>query len=357
MPQTWDLRSDTATTPTSSMLSAMINARVGDDVLGEDPTVNELEQTVARLCGHESALFCVSSTMANQLAIRTHLSNPPESMLCHWDSHVFKYESGGTSLHSQALMIPIHPTQGRVNLTVEDIKKHFVRGNFLGHCAPTHLVALENTLSGVIMPIDDIKEISQFVREDTGSGAAALVHMDGSRLWNAAMSKGHGGAELQEYARHVDSLSLCLSKGMGCPVGALLVGSRRFIEKARHFRKAFGGGWRQAGILAAAGLYAIEHVWPTMPATHERARRLARGLESVGFVLALPVHTNMVLLDSTKEVGVSATELAQTLKPKGIILGAVYEGTMLRIVLHHQIDDECVETILATARELSSDRH
>ncbi|KAJ2744333.1 Threonine aldolase [Coemansia sp. BCRC 34301] len=346
MSRTWDLRSDTATTPTGPMLAAMVAARVGDDVLGEDPTVNELEQRVARLCGHESSLFCVSSTMANQLAIRTHLSNPPESMLCHWDSHVFKYESGGASLHSQAQMIPVLPTQGRTNLTVDDIKRHFVQGDFLGHRAPTHLVALENTLSGVIMPIEDIQQISHFVRKDK----SALVHMDGSRLWNASADTENGGVELHEYARHVDSLSLCLSKGMGCPIGALLVGSRQFIAKARHFRKAFGGGWRQAGILAAAGIYAIEHVWPTMPDTHERARRLARGLQSLGFELALPVHTNMVLLDSTKDVGVSLADLTQTLLSKGIILGAVYEGAMLRIVLHYQIDDECVDTILATIK-------
>ncbi|KAJ2058064.1 Threonine aldolase [Coemansia sp. S146] len=342
MSRTWDLRSDTATTPTADMLSAMVSAHVGDDVLGEDPTVNELEQTVARLCGHESALFCVSSTMANQLAIRTHLCNPPESLLCHWDSHIFKYESGGASLHSQAQMIPIKPSQ--LNLTVDDIRSHFIQGTLLGHRAPTHLVALENTLSGVIMPIDDIREISEFTRN-----MDALVHMDGSRLWNAAADE----KELREYAGLVDSLSLCLSKGMGCPVGALLVGSRQFIDKARHFRKAFGGGWRQAGILAAAGLYAIKYVWPTMPVTHMQAKRLAQGLDLLGYALALPVHTNMIMLDNTKSASVSTEELSQALKPKGIILGAVYEGTYLRIVLHHQIDDECIDVILATANVLA----
>ncbi|KAJ2393417.1 hypothetical protein H4S02_000218 [Coemansia sp. RSA 2611] len=242
---------DTATTPSPAMLAAMVSAPVGDDVLGEDPTVNELEHMVANLCGHESALFCVSSTMANQLAIRTHLCNPPESMLCHWDSHIFKYESGGTSLHSQAQMIPIKSSP---NLSVQDIKDHFITGSFLGHCAPTHLVALENTMSGVVMPIADIRDIGQFTRS-----MGALVHMDGSRLWNAAADK----KELREYATLVDSLSLCLSKGMGCPV-----------------------------------------------------------------------------------------ELSQALKPKGVILGAVYEGSHLRIVLHHQIDDECVDMILATVNKL-----
>ncbi|KAJ2032766.1 Threonine aldolase [Coemansia sp. S610] len=340
MPPTWDLRSDTATTPSPAMLAAMVSAPVGDDVLGEDPTVNELEHMVANLCGHESALFCVSSTMANQLAIRTHLCNPPESMLCHWDSHIFKYESGGTSLHSQAQMIPIKSSP---NLSVQDIKDHFITGSFLGHCAPTHLVALENTMSGVVMPIADIRDIGQFTRS-----MGALVHMDGSRLWNAAADK----KELREYATLVDSLSLCLSKGMGCPVGALLVGTRQFIDKARHFRKAFGGGWRQAGILAAAGIYAINHIWPTMPATHALAKRLAQGLGQCGYSLALPVHTNMVMIDTAKSPSVSTTELSQALKPKGVILGAVYEGSHLRIVLHHQIDDECVDMILATVNKL-----
>ncbi|KAJ2732416.1 Threonine aldolase [Coemansia sp. BCRC 34962] len=345
MSPTWDLRSDTATTPTPAMLVSMASAPVGDDVLGEDPTVNKLEHLVANLCGHESALFCVSSTMANQLAIRTHLCNPPESMLCHWDSHIFKYESGGASLHSQAQMIPIKPSL--INLSVQDIKSHFIPSNFLGHCAPTHLVALENTLSGVVMPIADIHDIGQFARS-----MGALVHMDGSRLWNAAA----GERELREYATHVDSLSLCLSKGMGCPVGALLVGPRQFIDKARHFRKAFGGGWRQAGILAAAGLFAISHIWPTMPATHALAKRLAQGLGLCGYSLALPVHTNIVMIDVAKSPSVSTMELSQALKPKGVTLGAVYEGSYLRIVLHHQIDDECIDVILATANELLAAR-
>ncbi|KAJ2824784.1 Threonine aldolase [Coemansia sp. 'formosensis'] len=340
MSRTWDLRSDTATVPTADMLSAMVSAPVGDDVLGEDPTVNELERMVAQLCGHEAALFCASSTMANQLAIRTHLRNPPESMLCHWDSHVFKYESGGTSLHSQAQMIPIKPA---MNLTVDDIKSHFIQGNMLGHRAPTHLVALENTMSGVVMPVADVREIGYFARD-----MGAVVHMDGSRLWNAAK----GENELREYAMLVDSLSLCLSKGMGCPVGALLVGSRAFVDKARHFRKAFGGGWRQAGILAAAGIYAIKNIWPTMPATHALAKRLAQGLVSLGCVLALPVDTNMVLIDIAKSAGVLTVELSDALRSRGVIWGAVYEGSYLRLVLHHQIDDECVDIILATANQL-----
>ncbi|KAJ2471720.1 Threonine aldolase [Coemansia sp. RSA 2322] len=339
----WDLRSDTVTKPTADMLAAMVAAPVGDDVFGEDPTVNELEQTVAGLCGHEAALFCASATMANQLAIRTHLHNPPESVICHADSHIYKYEAGGASLHSQAQTIPIKP-QG-ANLTVGDISRHFISDDRLGHQAPTHLITLENTLSGVLMPLQDIIEIGQYAKSQ-----GAKVHLDGSRLWNAAAEEKR---ELGEYAQHSDSLSLCLSKGMGCPVGALLVGSRQFVSRARLFRKAFGGGWRQAGILAAAGLYAIQTVWPAMPATHERARRLARGLEARGFKLALPVHTNMVML-STNTSGKSANvaeSLAESLLAKGIVLASVYDGE-LRIVLHHQIDDECVDIILGTADSL-----
>ncbi|KAJ1958851.1 Threonine aldolase [Dipsacomyces acuminosporus] len=173
--------------------------------------------------------------------------------------------------------------------------------------------------------------------------------MDGSRLWNTSIAT---GISIKEYAQYVDSLNLCLSKGMGCPVGALLVGSKEYIEKARHFRKLFGGGWRQAGILAACGIYAIDNIWPTMKDTHERTKRLADGLVKLGFKLALPVQTNMVSIDSgNSDSSVDADRLGEALKEKNIIMGTVYEGN-LRIVLHHQIDDACVDTILETANEL-----
>ncbi|KAJ2157725.1 Threonine aldolase [Coemansia sp. RSA 552] len=340
----WDLRSDTATKPSMAMLQFMMVAKVGDDGLGEDPTVKELEARVASLCGKEAALMCASSTMSNQVAIRTHLRNPPESVLCHWHSHVFQYESGGAAFHSQAMMIPVAPTDS-VNLTAQTVEKNLVLDTHLGHKAPTGLIALENTLMGAVMPLDDLKDIGELARKHR-----IPVHVDGARLWNASVAS---GVDLAEYCRHADSINLCLSKGMGAPVGALLVGSTEFINKARHFRKLFGGAWRQAGLLAAAGLYAIDHIWPTMKDTHALTRRLADGLVDLGFSLVLPVETNMVLVGTHREAwanGVHA-RLVDILEERRVLLGGVYEGC-LRIVLHHQISDECVDIILAAAKDL-----
>ncbi|KAJ1946793.1 Threonine aldolase [Linderina pennispora] len=171
--------------------------------------------------------------------------------------------------------------------------------------------------------------------------------MDGSRLWNASIAS---GISLAEYAKEVDSVNLCLSKGMGCPVGAILAGSEEFIRKARHFRKLFGGGWRQAGILAAAGLYAIDNIWPTMAKTHEQTKRLADGLFELGFKPLLPVETNMILLDPS-DARVDSDELSRELAKQGVILDTVYEGSV-RIVTHNQIDDECIDLVLSVARGL-----
>ncbi|KAJ2807623.1 Threonine aldolase [Coemansia guatemalensis] len=346
----WDLRSDTMTKPTAGMLSAMVNAPLGDSVFGEDPTVNKLERRAAELCGKDAALFCVSSTMCNQLAIRCHLLNPPQSLICHLRSHVYEYESGGASMHSQAMMIPVTPANS-VNLTAADVQKHLILDNFMGIKAPTGLIALENTFHGTIMPLEDMEDIAALAREHE-----IPVHIDGSRLWNASVAT---GISLAEYSRNADSVNLCLSKGMGCPVGAVLVGSTKFINKARHMCKAFGGGWHQAGILAAAGLFAIDHIWPTMKESHALTRRLADELVAMGFDLIAPADTNMILLAEHKQNedgGSSASEklhvqLTDALKAKGVIVGAVYQGC-LRLVLHHQIDAQCVNIVIATAKRI-----
>ncbi|KAJ2724783.1 Threonine aldolase [Coemansia sp. Benny D115] len=332
------------TTPTEGMRAAMFSAPVGDDVYGEDPTVIALESRVAALCGKPAALFCASSTMANQLAIRTHLRSPPESLLCHADSHVFLYESGGAALHSQATAIPVKPLdKSRANLSVEDVRRAFISDRMMGLKAPTGLITLENTFSGALMPLEDIREISVFAHENN-----VPVHLDGSRLWNAAVAEGR---ELSEYAEHVDSLNLCLSKGMGCPVGAVLVGSEQFIARARQFRKAFGGGWRQAGILAAAGLYAIDEIWPRMHESHERAKTLAECLVRAGFELALPVDTNMVLVREPRDKPGAQESLVARMSELGVRVESPYDGC-LRLVLHHQIDDECVAIFKSAVKTL-----
>ncbi|KAI9477026.1 pyridoxal phosphate-dependent transferase [Coemansia mojavensis] len=337
-----DFRSDTVTKPTAGMMAAMLAAPVGDSVFGEDPTVLELESRVAKLCNKEAALFCASSTMGNQLAIRAHLHSPPESILCHAKSHIFQYESGGASLLSQAMMLPVAPANS-INLTASDVEKNLILDNSFCHKAPTKLVALENTFSGAVMPLEDMQQIAALAH-----GYGIPVHLDGSRLWNASAAT---GISITEYVKDMDSVNLCLSKGMGCPVGALLVGSAAFIDKARHFRKVFGGGWRQAGILAAAGLYAIDHIWPTMKHSHGQARRLADGMTQMGFSLVLPVETNMVLLDMDAEHKSACEKLIDALKAEGVTLGLVYEGS-LRLVVHHQIDDACIDLVLTTAKKL-----
>ncbi|KAI9504829.1 threonine aldolase [Coemansia spiralis] len=319
----WHLRSDTVTKSTPEMLTRMVSSAVGDDVYGEDPTVTELENKVAHLCNKSAALFCASSTMCNQIAIRAHISQ--------------QYECRGASLHTQAMMPPIG---AHGNLAKKDVEENLILGHFLYHMAPTRLV---------LMSLDDVREISELCKLHK-----IPIHMDGARLWSASIATGHS---LVAYAQHVDLLNLCLSKGMGCPVGALLVGSAEFIERARHFRKAFGGGWREAGVLTAARLFAIENIWPTMEYSHNLAQRLALGLVDLGFSLALSVETNIVFIseDTGNEGAVVGKQelmkLVNYLKTKGIILESPYQGS-IRIVLHYQITEECIEVILDAAREL-----
>ncbi|KAJ1951318.1 Threonine aldolase [Linderina macrospora] len=338
----WDLRTDTATKPSPEMFQHMAQAEVGNDVFGEDPTVNKLEKRVAELLGKPAAVFVASSTMSNQIAVRTHLRNPPETVLCHSHAHIYRHEAGGISFHSQAMVVPVTPANGP-NLTVDDVKREFIEDDGDFHCAPTRLIALENTFTGVVMPIEDIREIRKFANEK-----GIPVHMDGARLWNASVAS---GLSLADYAKEVDSVNLCLSKGMGCPVGAILAGSEEFIQKARHYRKLFGGGWRQAGVLAAAGLFSIDHIWPTMAKTHEQTKRLADGLSELGFKPILPVETNIILIDPS-EAKVDWGELTKQLAKHGVNMDTVYGGT-IRIVLHNQIDDACVDLVLSVAKGMT----
>ncbi|KAJ3103817.1 Threonine aldolase [Phlyctochytrium planicorne] len=220
------------------MWEAMRKAPVGDDVMEEDPTVKELEVMVSELTGKEDALFCVSGTMSNQIGIRTHLKSPPHSVLCDASSHVYNYEAGGISFHSQATVTPVRPQPGKTNLTLDAVKDNLILSDDV-HYAPTKLVCLENTMNGEIMALPDIREISEYARS-LGIG----MHLDGARLWNASVAT---GISLKEYGKDFDSvrillMSLCLSKGLGAPIGSILVGDKAFIRKARHYRKLFGGG-------------------------------------------------------------------------------------------------------------------
>lgn len=320
---------DTFTTPTESMLKAMLSASQGDAVYGEDETMVDLEAKVAKIAGKESGLFMVSGTMSNQIAIRCHLHQPPHSVLCDHRAHVYTSEAAGLAILSQAMVTPVVPSNG-VYLTLEDVKSSIIDYDD-DHVAPTRVISLENTLGGSIMPIEEIKRISDFARSK-----GVKMHLDGARLWHASAAT---GIDMAEYGKLFDTMSLCLSKGMGAPVGSVLVGSSSLITKAKWIRKQQGGGIRQSGILAAAANVAIDEVWPTMPRTHQRAKETARYLrENYGVQFEIPVDTNFIFLDCPRS-GISTKIFVEEGKKRGLKL---FDN---RLVFHHQISDSAIEAL------------
>ncbi|KAK3846709.1 MAG: pyridoxal phosphate-dependent transferase [Linnemannia gamsii] len=335
-----DFRSDTATAPTPEMFAAMMKCSLGDDVYNEDDSVKKLERYVATLCGHEAALFCSSGTMTNQLAHRVHLCNPPQSAMVDIRSHVFNYEAGGISFHSQAAVYPLIPANNKY-LTAEDVASRLVLDVDV-HYAPTRVVSLENTLNGTIQPIEEIERIRQLTKEHD-----IKLHLDGARLWHASIAT---GISMKEYCSHFDTISLCLSKGIGAPIGSILVGSEAVIKKARHFRLLFGGGWRQAGLLAEAALWGIKNNWPTMEETHRRAKWLERVFLQVGCQITNEVDTNMVWVDTTN-AGFTVDDLIVELAKEGIKISG--SGCQARVVLHYQITDDAVQRFIDVLRSLA----
>ncbi|KAI9281915.1 pyridoxal phosphate-dependent transferase [Sporodiniella umbellata] len=334
----YDFRSDTVTAPTDDMFELMKKASRSDDVFQEDKSVNDLQDYVAELTGHESALFCASGTMTNQLALLTHLVSPPHSVACDSRAHVFLWEAGGISFHSRASVSPIVASNG-IHITSEEIE-----GNLLGediYSAPTRVISLENTLNGMIFPIEEIAKISTMARS-RGLG----MHLDGARLWNASQET---GISLKEYGKHFDSMSLCLSKGVGAPIGSIVVGSHKFVDRVRHHRKLFGGGWRQAGFMAVAAQYGIDHIWPTMKETHTLAKYLSNELVALGIDLQVPTHTNMIFIDTTRSGLEVERDLIPALAERNIKMGGM--GKKARLVLHHQIDRQGVDSLLEVVRE------
>ncbi|KAG0038936.1 Threonine aldolase [Podila clonocystis] len=323
------------------MFDAMMKSSLGDDVYYEDDSVKALEKYVAALCGHEAALYCSSGTMTNQLAHRVHLCNPPQSAMVDIRSHVFNYEAGGISFHSQAAVVPIMPANGH-HLTVEDLEPRLVQDVDV-HYAPTRVVSLENTLNGTVMPLEEIVRIRAFTNEHN-----VKLHLDGARLWHASIAT---GISMKEYCSHFDSISLCLSKGIGAPIGSILVGSKQVIKKARHFRLLFGGGWRQAGFLAEAALWCIKTNWPSMERTHWQAKWLEQALEHVGCMITNPVDTNMIWID-TSDTGFIVEDLIEELSHVGIKMTG--SGTAARLVLHYQISDQVIEAFIGVLRRMAS---
>lgn len=320
-----DLRSDTVTKPTPEMRRAMAQAEVGDDVYGEDPTVNRLQERAAKLLGFEAALFVPSGTMGNQVAIAVH-TRPGQEVIVEAQSHTYNVEMATMARFSGVQPRVLFGERGV--FTAAQVEAA-IRPN-LYYLAQTGLVCLENThnaAGGRIWPLAGAREILEVAHRH-----GIPVHLDGARLFNAAVALGVPASEL---VRGFDSVMFCLSKGLGAPVGSMLCGSREFIEEARRVRKAMGGGMRQAGILAAAGLYALEHHIERLAQDHENAKILAEGLSQIPCLSVTPPETNMVLVEILR--GPTAAELGERLRRRGVLVapaGAGTEARKLRLVTH-----------------------
>lgn len=307
-----DLRSDTVTRPTPGMRAAMAAAEVGDDVYRDDPTVTRLQERVATMLGFEAALFVPSGSMSNQVAIKAH-TQPGDEILCEEYCHIYNWECGGAAFLSGVTCRTVRGDHGILEVGQLADKLRPAMENMVR----TKLVCLENTHNhggGRIYPLDKIAAISAWARSH-----GLAMHLDGARLWNAAVAT---GVPLREWCRHFDSVSVCFSKGLGAPVGSALAGSRPFIESARRYRRVFGGGMRQAGVIAAAALYALDHHIDRLDEDHRHAKALARAvLETPGLSLPSPeVHTNILWIDVDPKLG-TAAELAAKLKERGVIVG------------------------------------
>lgn len=321
-----DLRSDTVTQPTAGMREAMLMAPTGDDVYGEDPTVSLLEQTLAAQLGMAAGLFVPSGTMSNLLALMSHCDRGDEYITGQL-AHTYKYEAGGAAVLGSIQPQPIEMEAdgsldlGKVAAAIKPDDFHFAR---------TRLLALENTMQGKVLPLRYLAEARVFTRE-----RGLALHLDGARLFNAVVKL---GCPPEDISRHFDSVSVCLSKGLGAPVGSVLCGDKAFISKARRLRKMVGGGMRQAGVVAAAGLYALEHQLQRLAEDHQRARDIAEGLEALGYVVE-PVQTNMVYVQMEGRAGALKAFCAE----RGIILTA---APRLRIVTHLDVHPEDVEPVI-----------
>jgi threonine aldolase len=329
-PMTIDFRSDTVTRPTPGMLEAMMKARTGDDVFGEDPSINELESMAASMFGMEAAIFCPSGTMTNQIAIKCH-TQPGDDVICDESSHIYQYEGGGIAFNSGASVKLLHGDRGRI--TAEQVKAAINPDDV--HRAHSRLVSLENTSNrggGSCYDFEEIKKIRDICSENS-----LAFHLDGARLWNALVAKNETP---QQYGEVFDSISICLSKSLGCPVGSLLLGRKELIKKARRIRKVFGGGMRQAGFLAAAGIYALQHHIARLKDDHAHASQIAAAIAQKKFTeKVLPVETNIIIFEVKKPL--TAPELVERLKQDNILCYAIAPDRV-RLVVHLDITKQMV---------------
>jgi threonine aldolase len=306
-----DLRSDTVTKPSREMLEAMMKADLGDDVFGEDPTVNALQARVARLFGKDDALFVPSGTMGNEICIKVH-TQPGDEIIVDADSHIFVYETAAPSLLSGVQMNPVRGTRGA--FTIDQLKSAVrARAYYL---PATRLICVENThgrSGGSVVPARTLRAIREFA-----AGEKIKVHLDGARVWNACVASGTGP---KDFAEGADSISVCFSKGLGAPIGSMIAGDADFIDRARRYRKVFGGGMRQVGILAAAAMYALDHNIERLKEDHAKARFLAEEINRTkGLQVDMEeVQTNMVIAE-TERSGKTRDEVLAILKSNGVLV-------------------------------------
>lgn len=337
---TIDLRSDTVTRPVPAMLDAMMNARVGDDVFGEDPTVNELEEMAATLFGREAALYSPTGTMSNQIAIKCH-TQPGDEVICEKSSHVYLYEGGGIAFNSGSQVKLIDGDRGRINaaqvtaaVNPDDV-----------HRARTSLVSLENTANrggGSCYDWEEIKKIRRVCDEH-----GLPLHLDGARLFNALVTRKETP---RQYGELFDTVSVCLNKGLGCPVGSLLIGSQAFIKKARRVRKVFGGGMRQAGFMAASGIFALHNHVSRLELDHNHAKQIAEALQAKPFTgTILPVETNIVIFEMKEPY--TAKKLAEQFNENDIRCIAI-SPTQIRMVTHLDISEQMVREVVSFIGQL-----
>lgn len=332
---TIDLRSDTVTRPGKEMKAAMLAAEVGDDVFAEDPTVNALEAYAANLFGMEAALYCSSGTQTNQVAIKVH-TQPGQEVICSKDAHIYRYEGGGIMVNSACSVRYMEGNRGMINLS-------FVKENINNpldvHLPVTALVAIENTSNrggGAIYAYDEVKSISAFCREK-----GLPFHLDGARLFNALVEQNITAAE---YGKYFDSISICLSKGLGAPVGSLLLGKKDFVTKARRVRKVMGGGMRQAGIIAAAGLYALQNNVERLREDHYKAKVIESNLVQLPWVEEiLPVETNIVIFKTSAHI--ATNDFLEYFRKKDIHFFSLTPGSY-RFVTHLDFTNEMLDTLL-----------
>lgn len=329
-----DLRSDTVTQPTKEMKAAMFQARVGDDVYGEDPSVNALQEEAAALFGQEAGLFCPSGTMCNQIAIRVH-TRPQDEVICDQWAHIYLYEGGGIASNSLCSVRLLPGDRGRIN--AQQVREAIQPDNI--HFPRTSLVALENTSNKGGGSCYDLEQIAEIRAVCDEHGLA--LHLDGARVFNALVAKGYTAAQLGQY---FDTISICLSKGLGTPVGSILLGKKAQIREALRVRKVMGGGMRQAGFLAEAGRYALQHHIVRLPEDHRRAQQLATLLGDCPWVAeVLPVETNIVVFQPTPK-HISRAELVDRLKEAGVLV-STFGANYVRMVTHLHIDDAAIERV------------